>query len=111
MTLHVGFVVALTLSCAAWADDGENRAKLIGNWQAQNGEASPEVWSLERNGESLRVTESRGDQTILEYECNTQGKECLIKVSGKPAKLSMWFNGSILVLVIGISIRTLPLSM
>jgi hypothetical protein len=40
---------------------------------------------------------SDGTQTVVEFECDTLGKECAIQDAGRRSKVSMWFNGSKLV--------------
>jgi hypothetical protein len=40
---------------------------------------------------------SRNGQTTADFECDLAGKECEVKDSGHPVKLSMWFSGPKLV--------------
>ncbi len=47
----------------------------------------------------LRITYSRGGRKVAEFECGTEGGECAIRDSGRHAKVSMWFNGSKLVVL------------
>jgi len=85
----------LALAIPAAAGDLEQRQKLAGSWQ--NSGAGPETWILEVTGDQMRITESAKGEKVVEYECNTLGKECEVKELGKHAKVSMWFNGPRLV--------------
>ena len=74
------------------------RSKLIGSWcNATDGNSSGSVWSLEDRGESIRIIQLLGGQKIADVECNTMGRECEVKDSGRHVKVSMWFNGPKLV--------------
>jgi hypothetical protein len=85
----------LALAVPAVAGDLEQRQKLAGSWQESG--AAPKTWILEETGDNVRITETANGQKLVEYECNTLGKECEVKESGKHAKVSMWFNGPRLV--------------
>lgn len=39
------------------------------------------------------------ERKVAEFECGTEGSECAIKDTGRHAKVSMWFNGSKLVVL------------
>jgi polyribonucleotide nucleotidyltransferase len=72
-------------------------ARLIGKWhQGTSGKDEGEVWSLETDGDSLRVSRSLKQKTE-EFECNIMGRDCDVKLSGRRAKVSLWFNGGALV--------------
>ncbi len=45
----------------------------------------------------MHVINSAGAQILVEFECNTVGKECTVKDAGRPSKVSLWFNGPKLV--------------
>lgn len=98
MTTSIVILSALLVAPSAFADDVSDRTRLIGKWQQsdENGQAKS-TWALESVGDSIRVTNFNGTQTLLEFECNTMGKDCEIKVAGRPSKVSMWFNGPKLV--------------
>ena len=86
----------ILLATIASAEDGDTRANLIGNWQADS--AADGSWNLETKGtDMLRVTYSVANQKPVQYECVVTGKECQIKDAGKSAKISMWFNGGKLI--------------
>lgn len=83
----------------AVADDESSRAKLMGKWQQSDGDGEARsTWALEEvTADSIRVTNSSGAQTVAGFECNTVGKECVVKDAGRKSKVSMWFNGPKLV--------------
>jgi len=87
--------IALWGACAAAAAD---RQTLIGAWHAQDGGAS-KTWTLTANGDAMHIVRAENDQKVSEVECNTSGRECELKDAGKPVKVSMWFNGSKLVVM------------
>jgi hypothetical protein len=84
----------------ALADDIDNRAKLMGKWELQKSKNSDAVWIVEdvikNRDEFIHITRQVGGQTVSDFECNV-GLECAIKVSGKSAKVMMYFNGGKLV--------------
>jgi hypothetical protein len=82
---------ALLLAGAVFADEVAERDKLIGKWQQED-----ESWALETHGDALHVTHSVKQKTD-EYECTIMGRDCEVKVAGRPAKVSLWFNGGSLV--------------
>jgi hypothetical protein len=45
----------------------------------------------------MHITHVALDQTSTQYECATSGRECDFATSGKPGKVSLWFNGAKLV--------------
>lgn len=97
MSFRILSLVAFTgvfLSSIAFADDSTERAKLAGTWQ---GEAKA-VWILESQGDAFHITNSQGDKKIAEYAC-TLGKECEVKDAGRKIKVTLYFNGSKLVVL------------
>jgi hypothetical protein len=91
-----GFVL---LAASAFSDDTTSRSKVIGSWEPQDSSAKEEgVWTLEKRGDdALHIAHLVGGQIICEFECNTNGRDCEVKDSGKPAKVTLWYNGSKLV--------------
>jgi hypothetical protein len=79
--------------------DDTVRAKLIGTWRdaAAAGSTAGAVWSLEDKGDDIRITHVVDGQKVEDVACNTMGRECEVKDSGKHVKISMWFNGQKLV--------------
>lgn len=88
----------LVLAGSVFADDDSSRASLAGTWQQTEGSKDAiSVWVLKDLGSTMHVTGSNGTQTVVEFECNTAGKDCEGKESGHKAKVSLWFNGPRLV--------------
>jgi hypothetical protein len=99
MTVSIVVLVASLFAATALADDSADRARLGGAWQIQNeaGTQSLAVWILEEKRDAIHITYSQGDQKFAEFECNTVGRECDMKDSGRQAKVSIWFSGPKLV--------------
>ncbi len=90
--------LSVLLCGMATADDVGDRAKLEGSWRLESAsaEAGP-AWSFIRQGDSLQVTEIENGNKIADFKCPTDGKSCDVKVSGKKATVSFWYNGPKLV--------------
>jgi len=99
MTIWTMVFAGLLLGFSAFADDAADRVKLGGAWQVENpaGGQTAAMWTLLEKGDSIHVIHAEGARTIADFECNTEGKECAIKDSGKQGKVSMWFSGAKLV--------------
>jgi hypothetical protein len=91
-------LIGAFFSSIALADDSEDRAKLTGSWQAQEGGAAKAVWIFESQGDSLHIINSQGDKKIAEFACNL-GKECEVKDAGRKVKVTLYFNGPKLVVL------------
>jgi hypothetical protein len=102
MDLRTIAVAALLVSPMLLADDVDDRAKLMGKWELQTAKTSgtSPIWIVEdvikNRDEFIHITRLVGGQTVSDFECNV-GLECVIKVSGKSAKVMMYFNGGKLV--------------
>ena len=94
-------VIALSglVFCAALlGDDAVDRAKLIGTWQLQSGnDKDGSLWTLETNGEGIRIVHVQNNQKLTEFECNTVGRDCDVTDAGRHVKVSLWYNGPKLV--------------
>jgi len=86
--------VALWFGATAFADDAARR--FDGSWTG-DANGSPVTWVFENKGDALKVDQMKGGERLAEFECNTMGRECALKETGKKATVSMWFNGSKLV--------------
>jgi hypothetical protein len=75
------------------ADDGD-RTKLAGSWQESAGDPG-KTWTIAEMGDRMQITETVKGEKLVEFQCNTVGKEC----SAKHGKVSMWFNGPKLVVM------------
>jgi hypothetical protein len=99
--LYLTAFLGASLGSIALADDAEERAKLTGTWQSSQGEkggAVKAVWILESQGDSYHITNSQGDKKMAEYACALV-KECEVKDGGRKVKVTLFFNGSKLVLI------------
>ena len=99
-------LASLVLS-GAWAQD---RPELNGVWRLDPSHSTfseirlkAQTLSIRQEDESIKfeesTTEESGKEKKLEYECNTNGRECTLKLNGQAAKLSAYYNGAVLVLM------------
>ena len=97
MNMYMTVFAALLLWVPVLADDASARAQLIGSWQQQDASGKGiSVWVVETKGNALRITNSQGDQKLIEIECRP-GAECEGTASGKKSKVAMYFSGPTLV--------------
>jgi hypothetical protein len=98
MILRLCFAGGLLFLLAATVpgEDTDTRDKLLGKWQPATAKDESEMWWLETVGDSLRISHSMKQKTDA-IECNIVGKDCEVKVGGRKAKVSLWFNGDMLV--------------
>jgi hypothetical protein len=87
-------LIALVFAAFALADAQADRAQLMGTWQSDGNEGTKTSWTLQETGETIHMVNASDAQTVENFECNTDGKECSIKHGGHPSKVSIWFNGS-----------------
>lgn len=88
----------LVLANTARAGDSDEHAKLIGSWEAiGSGKEAGTIWTLVQADSKMSITQSHDGQKVLYVECSMGGAVCEVKESGKPTKVSMWFNGPKLV--------------
>lgn len=66
-----------------------------GTWRLQSDNSVK--WILDQHDDTIRLQEVDGTGTIADETCNTLGKECEIKESGRHTKVTFWFNGPKLV--------------
>jgi hypothetical protein len=98
MFLRIAIVGALLVAGMALADDEASRAKLMGSWQTADAAAKDTaVWTISEKGDTLHVITSTAGRTMAEFDCDSFGHECTIKVAGHTAKVSLWYNGPKLV--------------
>ena len=73
----------------------------MGVWESQSGtdQGNAPTWLLEGKGEALHITNMHGSQKLTDFQCATDGRECATKESGHSAKMSLWYNGSKLVIL------------
>jgi hypothetical protein len=94
LSLSICLSVVLS-SRAAAQDEDTDRAKLVGSWQStpDGGQA----WSFSTQGDALKVIETEAGNKVADFTCNTDGKNCDVKIGGKKASVSFYYNGSKLV--------------
>jgi hypothetical protein len=97
MKTALAAIIGLAFAMTAAGDQVEDRAKLNGTWEIENGSGKPITWVIEQKDDTAHFANSEGDQKAADFECSTRGRECKIADSGKDAKISMWFNGSSLI--------------
>jgi hypothetical protein len=92
------FLVFLS-GVGALGSDQNDREKLIGSWELQYAPLTSlsSHWTFSEQGKSIHVTQLEGTNTVANFECDINGDSCEIKVSGKRAMVSLWFNGPKLV--------------
>ncbi|MGA3044319.1 MAG: hypothetical protein ABSF54_26390 [Bryobacteraceae bacterium] len=90
---------AMLFAVAAPAADDAGRGSINGEWQleAGAGKGSGASWILESKNDEIHVTQLQNGQKMADFDCNTLGRECEAKDSGRHAKVSFYFNGSKLV--------------
>jgi hypothetical protein len=72
----------------------------MGSWQVADGSKDAAGWTFSEHGEHseiLHIISSAGGRTLAEYDCDSFGHECAIKVAGRSSKVSWWYNGPKLV--------------
>lgn len=76
------------------ADEQADRASLVGSWVQSGGN---HAWIINSNANGLHMTQIEGSGTIADFDCDTMGQKCDVKISGHKATVSMYYNGSALV--------------
>jgi hypothetical protein len=95
MRSRILLAALLSVSAVGLAEDFADSAKLAGSWD-QDGKTA---WKLAPTNDGVHFTFTRGGQTVADFECNTSGKDCPIKMEGKKATVSVYFNGPLLVMM------------
>jgi hypothetical protein len=97
--ISVTVFLALLSGVAALGSDQSDREKLIGSWELAGAplDSLSSYWTFSEQGESIRVTQQEGTTKVANFQCHTDGASCDVKVSGKRAMVSLWFNGAKLV--------------
>jgi hypothetical protein len=87
-----------------------DRPALSGTWQLDlahsqlaDAKLKAATWSIAQNDDSVQisetVTDAAGKQKKIEIQCGTEGQQCNIKENGQPTQVSMYYNGSHLVML------------
>jgi hypothetical protein len=85
-------------SIVCLADDAADRGKLTGTWNLDGG-AGNTAWIVRGTETGVHLTYARGTEKIADFECNTTGKECAVKMDGHSAKVSLYYNGPRLIML------------
>lgn len=85
-------LLVLLLSSVSRADAENERDKFNGSWVQQS--EAENSWTLNADGDNMHVTQTDGGKKIADFKCDSRGAGCDVKISGKKAMVSMWFNGS-----------------
>lgn len=97
MNLRIAALGAVLLAGSAFAGDEADRARLMGSWKlADSGKDGP-TWVFQDKGDALHVINARGATVLTEFDCDTYGHECVVKVNGRTATVALWFVGAKLV--------------
>ncbi len=91
----IALVVPLLWALQAPAAESDSAKTLSGAWQTKD--SSAHAWTFEQTDKGLHVTEAENGKTIADYMCNTSGRDCDVKLAGRDAKVSFWYNGPKLV--------------
>lgn len=75
-------------------EEQADREKLIGSWVQSGGTSA---WIINSAAEGLHVTQMEGWSNVADFQCNTDGQNCVVKVGGHKATVSMYYNGRALV--------------
>ncbi|HVV44229.1 MAG TPA: hypothetical protein VHC72_03465 [Bryobacteraceae bacterium] len=94
MYAFTAFAVIGAVSVPLAADTQSDRDGLIGTWTENGGNHG---WVIENGANGLHMTQIEGSAPIADFTCATDGHDCNIKISGKKAKVSLYYNGSALI--------------
>jgi len=88
-------IVALApVAAPASADDKADRARLVGSWVQSGGSGG---WIIDNAADGLHLTQIEASGPIADFQCNTYGENCEVRIAGHKATVSLYYNGSALV--------------
>jgi hypothetical protein len=87
-------IFLFAIATLAWAELNPERTRLLGTWRVDE-----KTWSLEAVDEKMHLIRAEEGHELANFACNTMGRECSIQWGGNDAKVSLWFNGSMLVMM------------
>ncbi len=94
-TIMYTFAAFSALAALSHADDKATaRAALIGSWVQNGGAAS---WIIDSRTDGLHVTQLEGSGPVADFECNTFGEKCEVKIAGHKVIESLYYNGAALI--------------
>ncbi len=100
-----GFLCGICAAGMMWADAGTH-PNMSGTWQldaakstSHSGVPNDMVLVIdEKDDGTIHLTESSAATNHkADFQCTTHGQDCEVKEEGKPAKVSFWYNGPLLV--------------
>jgi hypothetical protein len=94
ISAFTAFAVIGAVSLPLTADTQSDRDALIGTW-TENGGAHG--WVIENTEKGLHMTQTEASASVADFTCATDGHDCDVKISGKKAKVSMYYNGASLI--------------
>jgi hypothetical protein len=94
MYAFTAFAVIGAVSLPLAADTQSDRDGLVGTWTENGGTHG---WVIENGANGLHMTQIEGSAPIADFTCATDGHDCEIRISGKKAKVSLYYNGSALI--------------
>jgi hypothetical protein len=100
----------LLCSLAVCLASAQDRPDLNGVWRLDPAHSTfsdlklkSQTLTIHQDDENIKIedtaAEDNGKERKLDYECNTNGKECTLKVNGQPFKVSAYYNGAVLILI------------
>lgn len=96
------------LAGAAMADADQDKPNLSGTWKIDPAGANPEGISrdftlvIEENGQRIQITETRGPNPkddVSSLTCTTLGEACEMRDGRDKAKVFVYYNGPVLVVL------------
>jgi len=94
MYAFTAFAVIGAASLPLAADTQSDRDALVGTWNENGGSHG---WVIENGADGLHMTQIEASAPIADFTCAADGRDCAIKISGKKAKVSLYYNGSALI--------------
>lgn len=94
MYAFAAFAVIGAVSLPLVADTQTDREALIGTWNETGGSQG---WVIENGADGLHMTQIEASAPIADFTCATDGRDCDAKISGKKAKVSLYYNGAALI--------------
>jgi hypothetical protein len=98
--------LCLLVTSGVWAQD---RPALTGVWRLDPARTTSQIalksqtLTIRQEDESIKIeetaTEENGKERKVEFECNTNGKDCAVKLNGQAAKVSAYYNGDVLMVI------------
>jgi len=83
-----------TLAPTCLADTQTDRDHLVGSWVQTGGN---NAWVIDNCPDGLHITQLEGTSPVADFQCNTEGQACNVKIGGHKATVSMYYNGPALV--------------